>query len=224
MAIHEWPVGERPREKMLERGPSALSDAELLAVIIGSGTQGRSAVDVGREVLKEFGSIREFLTADRKRCLSQLGIGPVRLLMLQAALELARRHHLDEIRRSPALSTPGSVGVYLLSRLRDLPYEVFCCLHLDNRHRFIAFEELFRGTLDGANVHAREVARQVMHHNSAAVIIAHNHPSGVAEPSEADLRITQRLRHSLGLINVRVLDHVVVGDGVCVSFAERGLL
>jgi DNA repair protein RadC len=146
------------------------------------------------------------------------------LLMLQAALELARRHHWDQLRKGPALSTPGSTSVYLLSQLRDLPYEVFRVLHLDNRHRLIAFEELFRGTIDGANVHVREVARRVMVYNSAAVIIAHNHPSGVAEPSDADVEVTRRLRQSLGLLNVRVLDHVVVGDGVCVSFAERGLI
>jgi DNA repair protein RadC len=224
MAIHEWPIAERPREKMEERGPSALSDAELLAVIIGSGTRGRSAVDVGRDVLKEFGSIRQFLTADRRQCLKQLGIGPVRLLILQAALELARRHHLDHLRAGPALSTPNNASAFLLSHLRDLPYEIFCCLHLNSRRRLIAFEELFRGTVDGASVHVREVARQVMLHNSTEIIFAHNHPSGVAEPSDADLQITQRLREGLGLLNVRVLDHIVVGDGVCVSMADRGLL
>jgi DNA repair protein RadC len=224
MAIHEWPIGERPREKMQERGPSALSDAELLAVIIGSGTRGRSAVDVGRDVLKEFGSIRQFLTADRRQCLKQLGIGPVRLLMLQAALELARRHHLDHLRAGTALSTPESASAFLLSHLRDLPYEMFCCLHLDAQRRLIAFEELFRGTVDGASVHVREVARQVMLHNSAAIIFAPNHPSGVAEPSDADRQVTRRLREGLGFLNVHVLDHIVVGDGICVSMADRGFL
>jgi DNA repair protein RadC len=224
MAIHEWPIGERPRERMHALGPSALSDAELLAVIIGSGTRGRSAVDVGRDILKEFGSIRQFMTADRRVCLGQLGIGPVRLLVLQAALELARRHHLDQLRIGPALSTPDSASVFLLSQLRDLPYEVFCCLHLDSQHRLIVFEELFRGTIDSASVHMREVARKVMLHNSAAIIFAHNHPSGVPEPSDADLRVTQRLRQGLTLLNVKVLDHIIVGDGKCVSLSERGLI
>ena len=224
MAIHEWPVGERPREKMLERGANALSDAELLAIIIGSGSRGRSAVDVGRDLLVEFGSLRAFLVADRKRCLKQLGIGPVRFIMLQAALELARRHQLGVLRLGPALAAPEAARAYLLGQLRDRPYEVFCCLHLDVRQRLIAFEELFRGTIDGASVYAREVARQVVVHNSAGVIFAHNHPSGVAEPSQADELVTRQLRDALALLNVRVLDHIVVGDGRCVSFAERGLL
>jgi DNA repair protein RadC len=224
MAIHEWPIGERPREKMQDRGPAALSDAELLAVIIGSGTKGRSAVDVGRQILMQFGSIRQFLTADRKQCLQQLGIGPVRLLMLQAALELARRHELHRLQTGPALSDPTAASIYLLSRLRDLPYELFCCLHLDNRHRLIAFEELFRGTIDCVEVHVREIARQVMIHNSASVIFAHNHTSGVAEPSTADVLTTRRLRQGLEYLKVKVLDHIVVGDGVCVSMSETGLI
>ena len=224
MAIHEWPIGQRPREKMQERGPVALSDAELLAVIIGSGTKGRSAVDVGRELLQEFGSIRSVLTADPKACLKQPGLGPVRLLILQAALELARRHHLDQLRSGPALSTPSSASTFLLAQLRDLRYEVFCCLHLDAQRRLITFEELFRGTVTAANVHIREVARQVMRHNSAAVIFAHNHPSGVTEPSGADLDTTRALIEALALFDVRVLDHIVVGDGACVSLAERGLI
>jgi len=209
---------------MLHRGPSALSDAELLAVIIGCGTRGRSAVDIGRDVLKQFGSLRQFLTADRRQCLKQLGIGPVRLIILQAALELARRHHLDLLRTGPTFLAPESANAFLLSQLRDLPYEVFCCLHLNTQRRLIAFEELFRGTIDSANVYVREVARQAMLHNSAAIIFAHNHPSGVAEPSPADIRITQQLRRGLGLLNVNVLDHIVVGDGVCVSMADLGLV
>jgi DNA repair protein RadC len=224
MAIHEWPVGERPREKMLERGTNALSDAELLAVIIGSGSRGRSAVDVGRALLVEFGSLRAFLSADRKRCMEQLGIGPVRFVVLQAALELARRHQLGVLRVGSAMAAPEATRAFLLGHLRDRKYEVFCCLHLDTRQRLIAFEELFRGTIDGASVYAREVARQVMVHNSAGVIFAHNHPSGVAEPSHADELVTRQLRDALALLNVRVLDHIVVGDGRCVSFAERGLL
>jgi len=224
MTILEWPIGERPRQKMQEQGPSALSDAELLAIIIGSGTKGQSAVDIGRRLLAKFGSIRNFLVADREECLKQLGIGPVRLVVLQAALELARRHYLDELRVGPALADPVTANRYLLSRLRDLPYEVFCCLHLDMQHRLIAFEELFRGTIDGAHVYVREVARQVMLYNSVSVIFAHNHPSGIAEPSNPDIDLTQRLRNGLSYLDVQVLDHVIVGDGTCVSMANRGLI
>ncbi len=224
MAIREWPKRERPREKLLERGSEALSDAELIAVLLGSGVPGSSAVDVARRLIARFGSLRELLRAERSECLSQLGLGPARYALLRAALELARRHHLDRLRAGPLLSSPETTRAFLLAQLRDRPYEVFCCMHLDSRHRLIAFEELFRGTVDGASVHPREVVRQVLAHNSAALIFAHNHPSGVAEPSTADELITQRLRDSLALVDVRVLDHIVVGDGACISFAERGLL
>jgi DNA repair protein RadC len=224
MAIREWPKAERPREKLLDRGSEALSDAELIAVLLGSGVRGSSAVDLARKLIARFGSIRELLRADRSVCLSQLGLGPARYALLRAALELARRHHLDRLRVGPLVSSPESTREFLLAQLRDRPYEVFCCLHLDSRYRLITFEELFRGTVDGASVHPREVVRQAIAHNSAALIFAHNHPSGVAEPSHADELITQRLRDSLALVDVRVLDHIVVGDGACISFAERGLL
>jgi DNA repair protein RadC len=224
MAIREWPKMERPREKLIVRGPEALSDAELLAVLLGSGIRGSSAVDIARALVARFGSIRELLRADREACVSQLGIGPARYAMLRAALELARRHHLDALRVGPTIASPAHTQEFLLAQLRDRPYEVFCCLHLDSRHRLIAFEELFRGTLDGASVHPREVLRHVMAHNSAALILAHNHPSGVAEPSRADELITQRLRDALALVDVRILDHIIVGDGSCLSFAERGLI
>jgi DNA repair protein RadC len=224
MTIRDWPVTERPREKLLARGPEALSDAELLAVLFGSGIRGRSAVELGRGLLTEFRTLRELLSADRARCLAQRGLGPARYSVLQAALELARRHYRENLRIGPALTAPDATRAFLLAQLRDRPYEVFCCLHLDNRHRLIAFEEMFRGTIDGASVHPREVVRQTLAHNSAAVILAHNHPSGVAEPSQADELITQRLKEALALVDVRVLDHVIVGDGRCLSFAEQGLL
>lgn len=224
MAIHDWPARERPREKMLERGPGALSDAELLAVILGSGTKGLSAVDVGRNILKRFGSIRSFLTADPKDCLGQSGLGPVKLLTLQAALELARRHYLEVLRVGSSFESPDIAATFLLAHLRDRPYEVFCCIHLDKQRRFISFEELFRGTVDGATVHAREVVRQVIRYNSSAVIFAHNHPSGVAEPSHADEILTRSLKSALALVDVQVLDHFVVAGSGTTSFAERGLL
>lgn len=224
MPIRDWPKSERPRERLIARGPEALSDAELLAVIIGSGLRGRSALDVARGLIASFGSIRGLLQADCRDCLRAEGLGPARFALLRASVELARRHHLDALQSRPILASEKPVKEFLIAQLRDRPYEVFCCLHLDSRHRLITFEELFRGTVDGAAVHPRELVRQAVAHNSTAVILAHNHPSGVAEPSHADELITRRVRDSLALIDVRVLDHIVVGDGTCVSFAERGLL
>jgi len=224
MPIRDWPKSERPRERLLARGPEALSDAELLAVIIGSGLRGRSALDVARELIAAFGSIRGLLQADSRECLRMQGLGPARFALLRAGVELARRHHLDALQARPVVPSEKPLKEFLIAQLRDRPYEVFCCLHLDSRHRLITFEELFRGTVDGAAVHPRELVRQAVAHNSTAVILAHNHPSGVAEPSHADELITRRVRDSLALIDVRVLDHIVVGDGTCVSFAERGLL
>jgi len=224
VTIRHWPSSERPREKLLERGAQALSDAELLALLLGSGSRGRSAVELARGLLTEFGSLRELLNADRPRWLGQHGIGPARYAALQAAVELARRYFREAMRIGPALDAPDAARAFLLAQLRDRPYEVFCCLYLDKRHRLIRFEELFRGTIDGAGVHPREVLRQTLLHNAAAVILAHNHPSGVLEPSQADEFITRRLREALALVDVRVLDHIIVGDGHCFSFSEHGLL
>ena len=222
--INQWPVGERPRERLLELGAPALSDAELMAVVLGSGTGGASALDIARELLTRFGSLRRLLTADQGTLLDQRGLGPARFATLMAALELARRHYREALRAGPALNAPAATRQFLTAQLRDRPYEVFCCLHLDNRHRLIHFEEVFRGTIDGASVHPREIVRQALHYNAAALIFAHNHPSGVAEASQADELITRRLRDALALVDIRVLDHLIVGDNNCLSFAERGLL
>ena len=236
MSIRDWPTAERPREKLLARGPHTLSEAELLAVLIGCGRKGRSAVDLARTLISDFGSLRELLSAERTRWIREpggsesfgvprfAGIGPARYATIQAALELTRRHYCESLRVGPALNAPEATRKFLVAQLRDRPYEVFCCLFLDVRHRLIEFEEMFRGTIDGATVHAREVVRHAIAHNSAAVIFAHNHPSGVTEPSHADELTTQRLRAALALVDVRVLDHIIVGDGHCLSFAERGLL
>jgi DNA repair protein RadC len=215
---------ERPREKLLARGAHALSDAELLGVLLGSGIRGCSAVELARALIGEFGSLRELMNAERARFRARCGIGPARYAVLKAALELARRHFREALRVGPALEAPETTRSFLLAQLRDRPYEVFCCLYLDNRHRLLAFEELFRGTIDRAGVHPREVLRQTLAHNAAAVILAHNHPSGVLEPSHADELITRRLRDALALIDVRVLDHFIIGDGTCFSFAEHGLI
>jgi DNA repair protein RadC len=223
MRITQWPTGDRPREKLLASGPGCLTDSELLAVLFGSGFRGSSAVDVGRGLLSQFGGLRALLQAPLAEwCVPQRGAR--RYALLHASLELARRHYAEALRTGPALEAPQATRSFLVAQLRDRPHEVFCCLHLDNRHRLIAFDELFRGTIDGASVHPREVVKQALARNAAAVIFAHNHPSGIAEPSQADELITTRLREALGLVDIRVLDHLVVGDNRCVSFAERGLL
>ncbi|MBN8480337.1 MAG: DNA repair protein RadC [Xanthomonadales bacterium] len=218
MSIRDWPDSERPREKLQARGAQALSDAELLAVFVGSGRRGRSAVEVGRDLLGASGGLKALLTAVRPVD----GLGTVAWCRLQAALEVGRRYLDAELRELDSLTDPAASARYLKSRLGGYPYEVFACLFLDNRHRVIAFEELFRGSIDGASVHPREVVRHCLAHNAAAVIFAHNHPSGVAEPSSADRAITVRLRDSLALIDVRVLDHFVVGSGTPTSLAQRG--
>lgn len=223
LTIREWPRGERPREKLLERGSQALSDAELLALLLGSGTPGCSAVALARSLLKDFGSLRDLLGADLSSW-RRKGVGPARYATVQAAVELAKRHFREQMRAGSPLTSPQATHRFLTAQLRDRPYEVFCCLYLDNRHRLIAFEELFRGTVDCAQVHPREVLRQVLLHNASAVIVAHNHPSGVLDPSPADDLITRRLKDLLGLMDVRVVDHVIVGEGRCYSFAEHGLI
>jgi len=223
-SIRDWPAGERPREKLLARGPGALSDAELLAIFLRTGVAGRTAVDLARELLQTFGGLRPLLEAERDRFCAHHGLGLAKFAQLQAVLEMARRHLQAELQRSDTLENPDATRRFLCSRLRHHPSEVFACLFLDNRHRVIVFEELFRGTIDGASVHPREVVRRALVHNAAAVILAHNHPSGVAEPSQADIRLTGRLAAALALIDVRVLDHFVIGDGDGVSLAERGLL
>jgi DNA repair protein RadC len=223
-STRNWPRTERPREKLLDSGAGALSDAELLAILLGTGCAGASALDIAHGLLAHFGSLRELLRAERQACIRQRGMGAARYAVLHAALELSRRHYRSIITRGPIMSSPDHTRAFLIAQLRDRPFESFCCLYLDNRHRLIRFEELFRGTIDGASVHPREVVRQALHHNAAALILAHNHPSGVAEPSQADELITKRLREALALIDIRVLDHFVVGDENCVSFAERGLL
>ena len=225
MHLHPWPAQERPREKLIAQGAQALSDAEVLALLLGSsGVPGSNVVDLARTLLKKHHSLRELLTADREVLLGTRGLGIAGYCRLQAALELARRHYAEAMRCGPVLDSPAATHQFLISRLRDQSSELFCCLHLDNRHRLIAFDELFRGTIDGASVHPREVVKQALGRNAAAVILAHNHPSGVAEPSQADELITRRLREALALVDIRVLDHCIVGDNGCLSFAERGLL
>lgn len=225
MPITDWPDDERPREKLLQKGPSALSDAELLAIFLRTGIRGKTAVDLGRELLSEYGSLRALLEADLERFSRSPGLGAAKYAQLQAVLEMSRRHLREELNRTDALTSPDLTRRYLVSRLRGYPHEVFALLLLDNQHRVLAWEELFRGTIDGANVYPREVVKVALASNAAAVIFAHNHPSGVAEPSSADRQITDRLRKALELVDIRVLDHFIVGDGErAYSFAEHGLI
>jgi DNA repair protein RadC len=224
MAIRDWPAAERPREKLLEQGPRALSDAELLAIFLRTGVAGKSAVDLARELLQHFGGLRSLLTANRQQFCQPLGLGDAKYAQLQAVLEMSRRHLAEQLQRGDALTSPELTKQYLSACLRDYGHEVFAILLLDNQHRVIRLEELFHGTLDSAAVYPREVVKLALAHQAAAVILAHNHPSGVAEPSASDRAITERLQQALGLMDIRVLDHLVVGDGVAVSFAERGWL
>ena len=224
MAIRDWPRDERPREKLLDKGPAALSDAELLAILLRTGTPGSSALDLARDVLKSFRGLRKFIAADRRRFCAVPGLGVARFAELQAAVEISRRQLTESLKAGPSLASPRATCDFLSAKLRDLEHEVFCCLYLDKRHRLIEYEELFRGTIDGASVHPREIVKLALQRNSAAVIVAHNHPSGIAEPSQADELITHRVKEALGLVDIRLLDHIIVGDGVSVSFAERGLI
>ena len=224
MAIKDWPAEERPREKLLQRGSDALTDAELLAIFLRTGTPGKSAVDLARELLTDFGSLQALLDADLSRFCQGNGLGSAKYAQLQAVLEMARRHFKEILQRGNALTSPDITRAYLSAHLRGYSYEVFACLFLDNQHRVIRLDELFRGTIDSASVYPREVARQALHHNAAAVIFAHNHPSGISEPSQADRQITEKLKQALALFDIRVLDHFIIGDGQPYSFAEHGLL
>lgn len=224
MAITDWPLAERPREKLLEKGPQSLSDAELLAIFLRTGIRGTTAVDLARQLLIDFGSLRRLLEADLTEFSAHKGLGPAKFAQLQAVLEMGRRHLWERLQRGEALTSPGDTRRFLQAKLRDYPHEVFACLLLDNRHRVIAFEEMFRGTIDAASVYPREIVKLALARNAAAMIVAHNHPSGVAEPSRADEHLTRRLQEALALVDIRLLDHFVIGDGEVVSFAERGLL
>lgn len=224
MAIQDWPVAERPREKLLERGATSLSDAELLAIFLRTGVAGKTAVDLARDLLSRYGSLRELFQVPVTELCAITGLGAAKVAQLHAALEMGRRYLAERLKRGVALQSVEDTRAYLQAELRDRTQEVFCCLFLDNRHRVLAFEELFRGTLNGTAVYPREVVRRALSHNSAAVILVHNHPSGVAEPSRADELLTTRLREALALIEVRLLDHLIVGDGEMVSFGERGLI
>lgn len=224
MAITDWPVNERPREKLLSLGASSLSDAELLAIFLRTGMPGKSAVDLARELLGRFGSLTElFNTTQKDFCLTP-GMGPAKFTQLQAVIEMARRALAEQMKQQDALTSPASVRDYLRLTLSGREHEVFMGVFLDAQNRVIAAEELFRGTLTQTSVYPREVLKRALYHNAAAIIFAHNHPSGVAEPSRADELLTQALKQALALVDIRVLDHFIVGNGSALSFTEQGLL
>ncbi|MCG2633739.1 MAG: DNA repair protein RadC [Gammaproteobacteria bacterium] len=224
MTISEWHPSERPREKLLERGAEALSDAELLAIILRTGLPGRTAIDLARDLLTRFGSLKQLLNADQQSFCAEAGLGPAKYAQFRAVVEIGARYLAEEITHNQPLTSPTSAIDYLRMRLRGHQQEVFGCLFLDNRNRVLVFEELFYGTIDSAAVYPREIAKRGLQLNAAAVILAHNHPSGVAEPSASDQNITRQIRTALELLDIRLLDHVIVGDGVPTSMAERGLL
>lgn len=215
--------GEHPREKFLQKGAESLSDAELLSLLLPAAGR-RNQMERARSLLQHFGGLRRVLAADQRDITALPGFGPASDTYLKAALELSRRYLLASIRRRPCLNSPRLVHRYLRARLRDLRREIFLCMFLDNRHALIACQELFQGSLDGACIYPRHVVEACLQHNAAAVIFAHNHPSGYAEPSRADERITRHLQEALALVDVRVVDHIVVGEEKVTSFAERGLL
>ncbi|MFK7976018.1 MAG: DNA repair protein RadC [Halioglobus sp.] len=224
MPVDYWGVGEGPREKLLENGAVSLSDAELVAILMHTGYRDCNALEMGRDLLQQFGGIAGLLRASGQQLMACSGVGPAKYARLRAALELARRQALQGLHAADVLSSPGETRRFLQHHLGCHNREVFCCLFLDSQHRVLSSEDLFFGTLDGAAVYPREVVERALQNRAAAVIFAHNHPSGVAEPSAADRRITERLTAALTLLDIRVLDHIIVGAGQTFSFAEAGLL
>ncbi|GHA21466.1 UPF0758 protein [Arenicella chitinivorans] len=224
LPIKEWPEAERPREKLLQGGAERLSDAELLAIFLRTGLPGRSAVDLARDALLRAGGLRALLNLSLSELCVLKGIGEAKYVQFQAALELGRRYLMERLEKGEAMTSPQASRDYLSLVLRDKQYESFFAMFLDSKHRVIHHTEMFRGTIDNASVPIREVVKAALKHNAAAMIVAHNHPSGVAEPSAADKALTESLDLALAMVGVKLLDHFVVGDAEVVSFAEIGAL
>jgi DNA repair protein RadC len=223
MAISDWPIDRRPRERLLAEGPEGLLDAELLAVLLRTGVQGKDAIELGRELLVRFGGITGLLSAGLQ-LLDVKGLGQAKTAQFAAAMELARRAMREELAARAGLTSPANVRDYLRVALGHRPYEVFVCIWLDAQHKVIATEEAFKGTLTQTSVYPREIVKKALARNAAAVIFAHNHPSGVAQPSQSDELLTKNLQEALALIEVKVLDHFIIAGSQAISFAERGLL
>ncbi|MBQ0796413.1 DNA repair protein RadC [Zhongshania sp.] len=224
MAITDWPEDERPREKLLQRGAAALADAELLAIFLRTGVRGKSAVDLARELLQEHGGLADLIAASRERFCASHGLGDAKFVQLQAVVEMSRRYLAEALLNKPVFASAAATRQFLLAQLRNEVREVFAVLYLDNQHQMLLYEPLFYGTIDGAAVYPREIARRALELHAAALIVVHNHPSGVAEPSEADIRITRRITDALALLDMRLLDHCVVAGPEVISLAERGLI
>lgn len=223
MRISEWPLEERPREKLLAKGATALSDGELIAVLLRSGVRGKSAVDLARDLLTQYGGVTHMLEAGAELETIK-GLGPAKRAQFAAAIELARRSLQEKLKENAALTSPGAVRDYLCLRLASRKEEAFVCIWLDAQHKAIGFEVPFTGTLTQTSVYPREIVKAALRFNAAAVIFAHNHPSGVAQPSQADELLTRNLKEALALVEVKVLDHFIVAGNQAISFAERGLL
>ena len=223
MSITNWPEAERPRERLLANGASALSDAELLAIFLRVGVKGKSAVDLARDLVAKFGSLNGLFGASLQQLTAVNGMGEAKYVQLQAVIEMAKRALGEEIKLADALSNPRAVRDYLRLTLARLPHEVFVAVFLTAQNRVIAVDELFRGTLTQTSVYPREIVKRALAHNAASVILAHNHPSGEATPSQADRMLTTTLAEALAVIDVRVLDHFIVAPGASLSFAEQGL-
>ncbi|MCF2947267.1 DNA repair protein RadC [Paraglaciecola aquimarina] len=224
MKITDWPKQDRPREKLLSKGASALSDSELLAIFLRTGIKGCSALELGQVLLSQFGSLRALFNATENEFCQVKGLGQAKFVQLQASLEMSHRYMAEKLNRQDMFNSVEQTQAYLMAKLRDQPQEVFAMLLLDSQHRLITFRPMFYGTIDSASVYPRVLVQQALKDNAAAVILAHNHPSGVAEPSQADKSITKRIVEAFNLLDIKVLDHFVVGDGVAVSFAQRGLI
>ncbi len=224
MAIHQWPENERPREKLLKAGAQNLSDSELLAIFLRTGVPGKNAVELARDLLLHVGGLRSLLNLSHDEVCQQKGMGTAKYVQIQASLEMARRYLKEQLQRGEPLESPQATREYLKAKLRDCVNEEFACLFLDNRHRMIEYETLFHGSISSASVHPRVVVQKALKYNAAALILAHNHPSGIAEPSQSDIDITRTLKQALALVEVRVLDHLIVGDHEVTSLAELALI
>ncbi len=223
-SIKEWPIQLRPREKLLLHGANALSDSELLAIFLRTGIKGCSAVELANRLLVSFGNLNALLSATQQDFCAHAGLGPAKYAQLTAVLEMSERYHRHQLERNISMTSSNAVAQYLSQLLRQLPYECFYVLYLDTQNQLISCDELFRGTINSANVYPREIIREVIKYNAASVILSHNHPSGIATPSDADRRITQRIVDALALIDVTVLDHFIIGQNDPYSFADHGLL
>ena len=224
MPITDWPQADRPREKLLDKGENILTDAELIAIFLNSGVKGKTALDIAKELLIEFGSLKILLRSTKEILIKKQGVGIARYAMLKAAIELGKRYLHEQIPPGMALNNSRLTQKFLADRMRENLNEVFACLFLDNHLRLICFEEIFHGTINEANIYPREIVRRGLAHNAAKIILAHNHPSGWAKPSAADKTVTALIKQALSLVDIEVIDHIIVGNPDNFSFAEAGIL